>query len=128
MVKELILIPPVTNLWLKQRTGDMIQHHTKQSESFQTGIIKYHIWYPIYPSNKKPTINKNWKIHLYPYWCNCYLPFIQHSLIPVRLLELPFCLMVILTNFKSKSRYWYEVAGENPKWSSTYFTTILCIS
>ena len=53
MVKESIIIPPMTQLWLDYRTGVMIQAQTKQSEISQKGYIKYHIRYPRFPVNQK---------------------------------------------------------------------------
>ena len=53
-------LPPVTQSWLNQRTGDMMQPQTKKkSEISQTCRIKYHRRYPIYPFNQGPTINNN---------------------------------------------------------------------
>ena len=54
----------------------------------------------------------------------------SHStqLTPMRFSEPTFGLTGGLKNVKSKTGDEYEVAGENPQWSSIYLTTMLCIS
>ena len=107
-------LPPVTQLWLNQITGDMMQPQTKQSERSQTGRIKYHIQYPIYPVNQGLTINSNWKVNSDCYWWNCYLPVTQHILTQLVAYHSIFGLTGILKNVKRKTGDWYEAENENP--------------
>ena len=62
------------------------------------------------------------------YWWHCYLLVIQHSIPQWGSHHSLFGLTGSLTNDKRKSGYWYEVAGENPQWSSTDFTTMLLLN
>ena len=105
-----------------------MQPHPKNKEISQTWRIKYNIWYPIYPGNQGPTINNNINVHSYFYWWNCYLLVIQQSLPQWGSHHSLFGLTESLTNDKKKSGYWYEVAGENPQWSSTDFITMLLLN
>ena len=128
MVIESIVIPPVTQLCMNYRTRNIIQTHTKQLESSQTGRIKYHIRYPRYPVNQGPTINNNWKGHSNCYFWNCYLTVIRHSSPQLGYHHYFFGLTGSLTKFKRKARDWYEAENENPLWRSMDFTTMLHIS
>ena len=102
-----------------------MQPQTKQSDISRTGRINYHRRYPIYPVNQVPTINNNLKVHSEFYWWDFYLTFIKQIITQRVAYTPPPFLTGRPTNVKSKAGYWYEVAGENPQWSSTNFTTVL---